>query len=164
MVCQKKTKEKQRNSACYGAGPGKKKYRRLLLVNLCVMPRVPGRYASWAQSVTCVLRHQSVPVFSRVHAQCGGRTVERWDRRHKIINRETRLWRSRTARWKIRETRVFWVVSRLKVTASSCVRSKVPVVPGRLAYGHVPSRGSGCTETEQKTINRETRQPGCRTG
>lgn len=144
-----RTVEKERSatavgqSLCHAKGPGKVRF----LGSICHVCPSPSVSSS---------------VFAC--AGPGGRTVERWDRRHKIINRETRLWRSRTARWKIRETRVFLEVSMLKVTASSCVRSKVPVVLGRLTYGHVPSRGSGCTETEQKTINRETRQPGCRTG
>lgn len=131
-------------SLCHAKGPGKVRFLGSIC-HVCPSPSVSSSVFACARPV-------------------GGRTVERWDRRHKIINRETRLWRSRTARWKIRETRVFLEVSRLKVTASSCVRSMVPVVPGRLAYGHGPLRGSGCTETEQKTINRETRQPGCRTG
>lgn len=163
MVCQKKTKEKQRNSACYGAGPWKKKRSATAVGQSLCHAKGPGK-VRFLGSICHVCPSPSVSSSVFACAGPGGRTVERWDRRHKIINRETRLWRSRTARWKIRETRVFLEVSMLKVTASSCVRSKVPVVLGRLTYGHVPSRGSGCTETEQKTINRETRQPGCRTG
>lgn len=122
---------------------------------VCLMPRVPPArgYSSWwvglfqnsfslsaRVSVPGVLHHQSfqLAAYSR-----RGWTVERWDRRHKMINRETRLPRSRTVycrrvrvftRWKIRETRVCWRYLVLRLPRARVVLCAI--IGGLQSRGH----------------------------
>lgn len=111
MSKENKNKEKQRNSAGYESRTVMEKKERHACWGLCVACDAKGPTAAgvlilvgWSvlELILClsVSARECAVSFTTSHSSLPrtrrGLTVERWDRRHKIINRETRLPRSRT--------------------------------------------------------------------